>query len=81
MSEDSTIYWSSELKDGVTKPDILNGQIEPLEELIDTDKSTSLDDTAWHIPSFHTSPKPAKAEIVVSSASMKTWTPEPRSTI
>jgi len=52
MSEDSTIYWSSELKDGVTKPDILNGQIEPLEELIDTDKSTSLDDTAWHIPKF-----------------------------
>lgn len=52
MSEDSTVYWSPELKDGVTKPEILNGRIDPIEDLIETDKSTEFDYTAWHIPKF-----------------------------
>lgn len=52
MSEDSTIYWSRSLKDGVTKPDVLNGRIEPLEDLIKTDKSVPLDYAAWYVSKF-----------------------------
>jgi len=52
MSESATICWNPKLEDAVTKPELLNGEIEPLEELIITDKSTDLDDEAWQVPKF-----------------------------
>ncbi len=52
MSENATIYWDRNLKDRVTKPELLKGKIEPLEDLIETDKSVDFQEDAWHVPRF-----------------------------
>lgn len=52
MSKDATIYWNPKLEDRVTKPELLKGIIDPLESLIETDRSTELRKDAWKIPKF-----------------------------
>jgi hypothetical protein len=52
MSEDSTIYWNPKLEDRVTKPEEITGTVDPLESLIETDKSIPLQEDAWQIPKF-----------------------------
>lgn len=52
INRDATIYWPTELQDGVTRPELLNGQIDPLDTLIETDRIREYDSTAWKVPKF-----------------------------
>lgn len=52
ISESATIWWNQSLEDRVTSPSAMGGKIEPLEELIETDKSKPFDYEAWHVPKF-----------------------------